>query len=176
MGQDMVSIALLRTALEAAWGPDTSYPDSGDQWRPENPSRNQCGTALVVHDLLGGEIILGDVEVQGRKTGNHYWNRLPDGTELDFTADQFLPGEVTTNGRVVTRPPEAPRRHRTQYELLRLRVDHLLASGSTELGARYAGELNRPGFSGGRVLPAAVAAGSGFDGSGLVRVRRGWRS
>lgn len=83
-------------------------------------------TALVVHDLLGGELILGDVQVHGRKIGHHYWNRLPDGTEVDLTADQFCPGEVVVNGEAVARPADAPRRHRAQYELLRLRVDRLL--------------------------------------------------
>ena len=79
-------------------------------------------TALVVQDLLGGNLILAEVHVNGVKDGNHYWNRLPDGTEVDLTADQFLPGEVIVNPQVVHRPPDAPRRFREQYELLRNRV------------------------------------------------------
>ena len=79
-------------------------------------------TALVVQDLLGGALILAEVHVDGVRDGNHYWNRLPDGTEVDLTADQFLPHEVVVNPRVVDRPPDAPRRCREQYELLRERV------------------------------------------------------
>jgi hypothetical protein len=79
-------------------------------------------TALVVQDLLGGDLILGEVHVDGVRVGNHYWNRLPEGTDVDLTGDQFLPGEVVVNGRVVHRPPDAPRRFREQYELLRKRV------------------------------------------------------
>ncbi|MDN8894025.1 hypothetical protein Q0O84_13490, partial [Staphylococcus aureus] len=40
----------------------------------------------------------------------------------------------------------------------------------------YGPGLNRPGFSGGRVLPAAAAAGGCSDGSRPVRARSGWRS
>lgn len=87
-------------------------------------------TALVVQDMLGGDLVLGEVQVDGVKVGRHYWNRLLDGTEVDLTADQFFPGEVVVNGRVVHRPPDAPRRCRAQYELLRLRVLAALTSAS----------------------------------------------
>jgi hypothetical protein len=119
----MLSVELLRPVVRAAWGPDTCDPDAGWQWRVDNPAREQCGvTALVVQDLLGGELILGEVRVDGVKVGHHYWNRLRDGSEVDLTADQFFPGEVVVNGRVVHRPSDAPRRCREQYELLRERV------------------------------------------------------
>ncbi|WP_435889257.1 YunG family protein [Streptosporangium canum] len=59
---------------------------------------------------------------------DHYWNRLPDGSEVDLTADQFRPDEEVVGGRVVARPPDAPRRHREQYELLRERVLEALAA------------------------------------------------
>ncbi|WP_327092412.1 hypothetical protein OIE66_17720 [Nonomuraea sp. NBC_01738] len=124
---------VLRPLLLAAWGPDTCDPVGREQWRPDNPARSQCGTtALVVHDLLGGELILGEVHVDGAKVWNHYWNRLPDGTEVDFTSDQFQPGEVVANGRVQQRPSGPPRRCREEYELLRLRVCTALASPQPE--------------------------------------------
>ena len=119
----MVTIEELRAVLRTAWGADTCYPDSRDPWRSDNPARDQCGmTALVVQDLVGGDLVLGEVHIDGCKVGNHYWNRLADGSEVDLTGDQFLPREVVVNGNVVTRPPDAPRRHRKQYELLRERV------------------------------------------------------
>ena len=119
----MLSVERLRQTLRAAWGADTCDPDDLDDWRPDNPSRGQCGvTALVVQDLLGGELILGEVFVGHDKVGYHYWNRLPDGSEVDFTADQFHPGEVVVGGQVQQRPPGAPRRCREQYALLRQRV------------------------------------------------------
>jgi hypothetical protein len=114
---------MLRPLLRAAWGPETCDPNDLDNWRPDNPARGQCGvTALVIQDLLGGDLILGEVNVGETKVGNHYWNRLPDGADVDLTADQFHPGEVVTGARVQQRPPDAPRRCREQYEILRHRV------------------------------------------------------
>jgi len=85
-------------------------------------------TALVVQDVLGGDLILAEVHVDGIKVGHHYWNRLPDGSDADLTADQFRPEEDVVGGTVVVRPPDAPRRHREQYELLRGRVLEALAA------------------------------------------------
>ncbi|MFC8597768.1 hypothetical protein [Isoptericola sp. NPDC057191] len=125
----MPTIDELREHFLAAWGPDTCYPHMSDEWSPEKPSRDQCGmTALVVQDILGGDLILAEVHVDGAQIGHHYWNRLPDGTDVDLTADQFLPEETVVGGTVVIRPPDAPRYHREQYELLR---DRVLASLGT---------------------------------------------
>ena len=127
----MLNADQLRPILEAAWGPDTCYPNASEEWRPDNPAREQCGmTALVVQDLLGGDLILAEVHVDGAKVGYHYWNLLPDGTEVDLTADQFFPGEVVVGRQVQHRPPDAPRRFREQYELLRDRVVERLAAES----------------------------------------------
>jgi hypothetical protein len=116
---------VLRPLVVAAWGPDTCDPHNleTEGWQPDNPSRGQCGvTALVVQDLVGGDLILGEVFVGDAKVGHHYWNRLPDGTEIDLTGDQFLPEETVVGGQVQHRPPDGPRRCREQYELLKERV------------------------------------------------------
>jgi hypothetical protein len=121
----------LRTHFLAAWGSDTCYPDMSDEWTPENPSRDQCGmTALVVQDILGGDLIIAEVHVEGVQIGHHYWNRLPDGSEVDLTADQFRSEEEVIGGKVIARPPDAPRFHRAQYELLRGRVLEGMAATS----------------------------------------------
>lgn len=124
----MLSVQRLRPAFLAAWGPDTCDPHDLASWRADNPARGQCGTtALVIQDLLGGELIVGDVHVDGVKVGHHWWNQLPDGAEIDLTAGQFRPGETVTGGTVRLRPPDAPGRCRGQYELLRHRVLGALA-------------------------------------------------
>ena len=124
-----ITAADLRPYFLSAWGADTCYPDSRKEWTPENPARDQCGmTALVVQDVLGGELILAEVHVGGVKVGHHYWNRLPDGSDVDLTADQFRSEEEVVGGKVVVRPPDAPRRHREQYELLRRRILEALAA------------------------------------------------
>lgn len=118
-----ITVDELREHFLAAWGPDTCYPHMSAEWSPERPSRDQCGmTALVVQDVLGGDLVLAEVHVDGAQIGHHYWNRLPDGTDVDLTADQFRPEETVVGGTVVIRPPDAPRYHREQYELLRDRV------------------------------------------------------
>ncbi len=119
----MLTLSQLGPVVRAAWGPDTCDPADLADWRTENPGRGQCGvTALVVQDLLGGDLILGEVFESGVRSGFHYWNRLPDGTEVDLTRDQFRPGETVTGGVEVVRPPGSPNRCRGQYELLRHRV------------------------------------------------------
>lgn len=62
---------------------------SSSKWSAENPAKGQCGvTALVVHDILGGEI---------KKTklpdGWHFYNVI-NGERYDFTASQFEEGAV----------------------------------------------------------------------------------
>lgn len=77
-----VSIEVLARAIRAAWSAETSL---AEDWSPMHPSVGQCAvTALVVQDFFGGDLL--QSVVQGV---SHYWNRLPDGTELDLTRDQF---------------------------------------------------------------------------------------
>jgi hypothetical protein len=133
----MLNLSRLQPLIQDAWGPDTCDPVDLADWRPENPARGQCGvTALVVHDLLGGELILGEVHEEGTRRGYHYWNRLPDGTEVDLTRDQFRPEETVTAGVAVDRPARSPRRCRGQYELLRHRVLTQLGDGASPAGHR----------------------------------------
>ncbi|MCX5411539.1 hypothetical protein [Streptomyces sp. NBC_00059] len=117
---------LLLTDIEAAvrgsWGADTTTPEHRPRWSPGNPARDQCGvTALVVNDLLGGELIRGEVRVDGERVDYHWWNRLGPGTEIDLTREQFAAHEIVSGGVVIERPAEIVRL-RAEYELLRARV------------------------------------------------------
>lgn len=57
---------------------------TASQWQPDNPARGQCNvTAVLVHDLFGGEILK-----TPQPDGDHFYNRI-DGDRLDFTASQF---------------------------------------------------------------------------------------
>ena len=109
--------------LRAAWDARTCDPVDLP-WSPENPSRGQCGvTALVLNDHLGGELLVAEVRyADGTTQGFHTWNRLPDGTEVDLTREQFLPHEHVGEPRVVPRPEGPPRRCAEQYALLAQRV------------------------------------------------------
>nr|WP_259547714.1 hypothetical protein [Heyndrickxia oleronia] len=72
-------IEKLIKALAKSWSLESS-----SKWSKDNPANGQCGvTALVVNDILGGEI---------RKTklssGWHFYNFI-NGHLYDFTATQF---------------------------------------------------------------------------------------
>lgn len=122
--EDMKPLLLadIEAAVRSSWGADTTTPVHRPHWTPANPARDQCGvTALVLHDLLGGELIRGEVHVDGVRTDYHWWNRLGPGTEIDLTREQFGPEELVSGGTVISRPPRI-NRLREEYELLRDRV------------------------------------------------------
>lgn len=123
-------------AVRAAWCRETCDDSDLADWTPGNPARGQCGaTALVLHDLLGGDLLLADVLLpDGTRQGVHWWNRLPGGEEADLTREQFAPHERVQAPRVVVRPPGPPRRNGAQYRALRAAVLAALDGGSAAGG------------------------------------------
>ncbi|WP_327152755.1 alpha/beta hydrolase [Streptomyces yangpuensis] len=119
------TLADLEAAIRAGWSVETSEPAdiSRVPWTPENPAWGQCDiTALLVQDLVGGDLVLGEVFHEGRQEGYHWWNLLPGGIRVDLTREQFRRGEVVTPGRVVKRPGGRLKRRWEEYQLLRQRV------------------------------------------------------
>ncbi len=127
------TLARIEHVVRESWGRDTCDPHDLADWHPGNPARGQCGvTALVLHDLFGGELILGEVHMDGQRVGHHYWNRFGGGTEVDLTREQFRPEETVLDGRIVPRPAAPPSRCREQFETLRARVMAGLCSDQAE--------------------------------------------
>ncbi|MFZ4179015.1 YunG family protein [Streptomyces tunisiensis] len=121
------SLLALDRAFRACWAADTCSPDDLPDWRPDNPSVGHCDiTTLVVNDLFGGDLLVAAVRRAGSPHGYHWWNRLPNGVELDLTLDQFRAGETLSPPRAVTRPPGPPLRRHPEYELLRARLTRQL--------------------------------------------------
>ncbi|WP_190107891.1 YunG family protein [Streptomyces cinnamoneus] len=119
----------IEAAVRSSWDAETCTPEYRSRWTPANPARDQCGvTAMVLNDLLGGELIRGEVHVDGRQTDYHWWNRLGRGVEIDLTREQFGPGEIVVGGEVIPRPAKLGRL-REEYELLRSRVEEKLRRG-----------------------------------------------
>ncbi|WP_052868788.1 YunG family protein [Streptomyces niger] len=114
----------IERAIRSSWSAETCTPEFRSRWTTDNPARDQCGvTAMVLNDLLGGELIRGEVHVNGERVDYHWWNRLGMGVEIDLTREQFGPEEIVTEGMVIARPPVAEwSRLREEYELLRNRV------------------------------------------------------
>lgn len=128
----MTSLSELKAATEASWAADTTFDVSG--WSPENPARGHCVvTSLVVQHFLGGDLRKVTTVFQGQPE-SHYYNMLPDGTEVDLTGQQYpkdqelTPSQVNLHGYATAREkmmhePETRRR----YELLLGRVQQRLA-------------------------------------------------
>ena len=115
----------LAEALREVWAADTCSPDDLDRsgWWRDNPAWGQCDiTALVVNDVFGGDLMVGEVHHAGEQQGYHWWNRLSDGHEIDLTREQFRLGQTVTAGRLVVRPPGPLAWRWEEYLLLRERL------------------------------------------------------
>lgn len=112
--------AALRFLLADGWTAETS---SAENWTSERPETGQCAvTALVVQDVLGGE--LHRALVNGE---SHYWNVLEDGTVIDLTRSQFdeplvIEDETVRQREYVLSFPVTAHR----YQLLRWRIARAL--------------------------------------------------
>jgi hypothetical protein len=114
-----VTLDETEAAIRAAWGRETS--DDPDEWSEENPARGQCAvTALLVRELLGGEILVANVLREGRRVERHAWNRLPSGLTLDLTRRPFVNGERF--GEPAVEEPVLTHRNPERYATLRARV------------------------------------------------------
>lgn len=118
------TLSEIEAAVRASWGPDTAFASADYLARGAGrSSRGQCGTtALVIQELLGGDLMVADVEYDGRVEGVHYWNVTPGGLELDLTRDQFLTGESLVDERRVTGGRNPSSAGEQPFRLLRERV------------------------------------------------------
>jgi hypothetical protein len=118
-----LSLQSVEAAIRQSWALDTCDPIDVPNWTPANPSRGQCAvTALVVRDLLGGQLLEAEVHfLDGSRQGFHYWNRLA-ALEVDLTGDQFKADEVVQEPIVVEGPPAVSWIVDEQYARFRERV------------------------------------------------------
>ncbi|MFA5413353.1 MAG: hypothetical protein WC348_02340 [Patescibacteria group bacterium] len=110
-------------AFLASWSKETSWTGKFD---PKNPSADQCRvTAAVVQTLFGGKILF--AVIKKRPLVSHFWNRLPNGKEIDFTLKQFPKSIIVPKGTVVSikKVLSAPRIKKT-YPLLLAKVKSFL--------------------------------------------------
>lgn len=94
------TIAKIEKLLLSCWKKETAAPGCQAVWTEQNPAWGQCAvTALLVQNLLGGELIRTAMDPYG----SHYYNRLPDGTEVDLTFCQFPAETVFPPGQPAQR-------------------------------------------------------------------------
>ena len=109
------SVDAVAAAVRSGWGRDNCAQP--DDWTPERPSQTQCdASSFVAWEMLGGDLVLGRVTVDGVRTQHRCRNRL-DGLDVDLTADQFGDHEVATETAVVTTAEISERRSGTRDEL-----------------------------------------------------------
>lgn len=118
------TLSEIEAAVRASWGPDTRFASADFMARGSGqPSRGQCGTtALVIQSLLGGGLMVADVQYEGRVEGVHYWNVTPGGVELDLTRDQFTASESLVNHRQLTSERNSSSAGEQPFQVLRERV------------------------------------------------------
>lgn len=125
-----LTLAAIDEAFHRAFALDTCAEDDLPFWTIDNPSRGHCAVAaLTLNDLLGGDLLLAEVERDDVKVGYHYWNSLA-GVEVDMTRAQFFEGEVVLPAQVVKRPPGPPKTYADQYDRFRHRVNEALGVSS----------------------------------------------
>lgn len=74
----------IRAVLERGWSAETSF-GANPAGTKEAKSYGQCYiTARTLSYVFGWELL-----ILKNPDYNHYWNKLPDGTEIDFTSDQM---------------------------------------------------------------------------------------
>ena len=111
-----MTIEEIQKKLAQSWCKETCYEPQQDNWSPENPAQGQCFvTALIVQDLLGGEII----KAKSSNGVSHYWNVVND-TEIDLTRSQFPDSETFTKKEIINRNQL---KENNRYQLLKERFD-----------------------------------------------------
>ena len=124
-----MDIQKFREVLPSLCAADTAA-GGGKGWTPENPTFGHCAVvSLLAQDLFGGELLR--ISLEGTpfaEGGSHYYNHLPDGTVVDFTAQQFgdwkcdgIPTEIRARERTLGGADT-----RTRYELLKARLAEAL--------------------------------------------------
>jgi hypothetical protein len=119
---DVLSEESLYKLFRKCWARRTSFDPAG--WTLSNPAWGQCAvTALVVQDLLGGDLLRCDVA-----GSRHYWNSLPSSDqELDLARHQFS-GRIKPRGvdrrerGYVLSFPDTRRRYKLLRHLVYLRL------------------------------------------------------
>lgn len=119
-----MELGKLKEIIENNWSKETCYTGCKDEWNFKKKELGQCAiTALIVNDYYGGDILY-------CSHNHHYWNKLPNGLEVDFTRKQFPKNTIICIDEIKTREyildSESAKKVQTKerYELLKKRIDN----------------------------------------------------
>lgn len=91
----------LQDAIRSSWSAATSASDN--VWAPENPAAGHCDvTSLLIREEIGGDLKMAQVFRNGELSEHHFWNVLPDGSEIDLTSSQFDGSETFGDPTLMT--------------------------------------------------------------------------
>ncbi len=108
---------------------DSETSADPDNWTSENPLWGHCAVvSLLAQDIFDGELLRASLAdyPEFAHMRSHYWNRLPNGTNEDFTASQFgrrYPVNLVAEPRdrsYVLSHPETARRYNLLVERFRV--------------------------------------------------------
>lgn len=107
---------------------DSDTSADPEHWIEDNPLWGHCAVvALIVQDFYGGTLMRGSLSHIPKYAflRSHFWNKLPDGREIDFTEEQYadlsfhdLKGEERDRESVLSHPDTVRR-----YNLLKQRLE-----------------------------------------------------
>jgi hypothetical protein len=99
-----------------------------DGWSEKNPLWGHCAVvAVLAQDYFDGDILRGSLAEHTKYSylRSHFWNQLPNGKEVDFTAEQYndlsfseLKSELRERERILSHPGTQER-----YKLLKQRFN-----------------------------------------------------
>ena len=121
-----LTLKQLKKAIRNSWGRDTCYYKFIWDDKNQSESAGHCRVvALIVNDYFGGKFLFS--RVIGNPKYTHYWNKLPNGKEVDFTKDQFPQKLKLTKPRILSRKQMLDNKkiERT-YSILKKRVAKLI--------------------------------------------------
>ena len=115
---------------------DTTQDPAG--WTSENPLHGHCAVVAVkAQEFFGGDLLRSSLlGTPFASMGSHYWNILPDGVEMDFTAGQFCgsrplfpDAEIRSREYVLYDPRTGEQREIfSRYKLLSWRIARTLSN------------------------------------------------
>lgn len=138
------NIEKVRKQLEYAWIRQTARDFMQDEWSPDKPAFGQDDvTALVVHKIFGGRIILTAFRHDGGEFLLRYFNELPDGYLVDMTHSQYGKKDAISDSGLPTIVSALKEICGSRYEMLMERVlDYVTFTSPCDLGESHHFDLS----------------------------------
>ena len=121
-----ISLKQLEKAIKKSYCRETCHYKFLWDDKSLSDSAGHCRVvSLIVNDYFGGDILYSNVK--GNPKWDHYWNRLDNGKEVDFTMDQFPKNVKFVKFKIISRK-EVLSSKRTQkgYRILKKRLFKIL--------------------------------------------------